>query len=83
MQVSIETTSSLERKLTITVPSQRIGDEVRKRLEKAAKTVRVDGFRAGKVPLNVVNQRYGQSIRQEVVGETVRDCFYEAVTQEK
>jgi len=83
MQVSIETTSSLERKMTIIVPAQRIGDEVKERLTKAAKTARIDGFRVGKVPLNVVNQRYGQSIRQEIVGETVRACFYEAVTQEK
>lgn len=83
MQVSIETTSSLERKMTIIVPAKRIGDEVKERLTKAAKTARIDGFRVGKVPLNVVNQRYGQSIRQEVVSETVRACFYEAVTQEK
>ncbi|MBT3565890.1 MAG: trigger factor [Porticoccus sp.] len=82
MQVSVETISSLERKMTIVVPAERIGNEVKERLEKAAKTVRIDGFRAGRVPLNVVNQHYGQGIRQEVVSETVRTCFYDAVTQE-
>ena len=54
MQVSIETTSSLERKMTIIVPAKRIGDEVKERLTKAAKTARIDGFRVGKVPLNAV-----------------------------
>lgn len=83
MQVSVEATSSLERKMTITVPAHRIGDEVKKRLEETAKTAKIDGFRVGKVPVNVVNQRYGQGIRKEVVSEKVRECFYEAVTKEK
>lgn len=83
MQVSIETTSNLERKMTIIVPAQRIGDEIKKRLEETAKTAKIDGFRVGKVPVNVINQRYGQGIRKEVVSETVRASFYEAVTKEK
>ena len=83
MQVSIETTSNLERKMTIIVPAQRIGDEVKKRLEETAKTAKIDGFRVGKVPVNIINQKYGQGIRKEVVSETVRASFYEAVTKEK
>ncbi len=83
MQVSIETTSGLERKMTVGVPAERIENEVSERLEKASKTVRLDGFRKGKVPLNVVKQRFGVGIRQEVIGEVVRSCFFEAVTQEK
>ena len=83
MQVSIETTSDLERKMTIIVPAHRIGDEVKKRLEETAKTAKIDGFRVGKVPINIINQRYGQGIRKEVVSETVRASFYEAVTKEK
>tara|TARA_R110001592_G_scaffold356455_3_gene658363 strand:- start:24424 stop:25755 length:1332 start_codon:yes stop_codon:yes gene_type:complete len=83
MQVSIETTSGLERKMTVGVPAERIENEISERLIKASKTVRMDGFRKGKVPLNVVKQRYGAGIRQEVVGEVVRSCFFEAVTQEK
>ncbi|MDX2464970.1 MAG: trigger factor [Porticoccus sp.] len=83
MQVSIETTSGLERKMTVGVPAERIENEVSERLIKASKTVRMDGFRKGKVPLSVVKQRYGAGIRQEVVGEVVRSCFFEAVTQEK
>lgn len=83
MQVSIETTSGLERKITVGVPAERIDSEVSERLEKATKNVKLDGFRKGKVPLSVVKQRYGAGIRQEVVDEVVRTCFVEAVTQEK
>lgn len=83
MQVSIETTSGLERKLTVGVPAERIDSEVSERLEKATKNVKLDGFRKGKVPLSVVKQRYGAGIRREVVDEVVRTCFVEAVTQEK
>ncbi|MDX2349543.1 MAG: trigger factor [Porticoccus sp.] len=83
MQVSIETTSGLERKLTIGVPAERIESQVRERLDKASKTVRIDGFRKGKVPLSVVNQRFGVGIRQEVVGDVVREAFFEAIAQEE
>lgn len=83
MQVSIETTSGLERKMTVGVPAERIDNEVSDRLKKASKTVQMDGFRKGKVPLSVVTQRYGAGIRDEVIGEMVRSCFFEAVTQEK
>jgi len=83
MQVSIETTSGLERKMTIGVPAERIENEVTDRLEKASKNVKLDGFRKGKVPLSVIKQRYGRGIRDEVIGDVVRTCFVEAVTQEK
>lgn len=83
MQVSIETTTGLERRLTITVPAARVDSEVNARINKTARTVRMDGFRPGKVPLAVVKKRFGASIRQEAMGEIIRDCFYEAVVQEK
>lgn len=83
MQVSIETTTGLERRLTITVPAARVDNEVNARINKTARTVRMDGFRPGKVPLAVVKKRFGASIRQEAMGEIIRDCFYEAVVQEK
>ncbi|MEH6638538.1 MAG: trigger factor [Porticoccaceae bacterium] len=82
MQVSIETTSGLERRLTVGVPADTIEQEINERLNKAAKTIRLDGFRQGKVPLRVVRQRYGAGVRQEVVGETMSRSFYEAITQE-
>lgn len=83
MQVSVETTSALERRMTITVPAARVDSEVNERINKTARTVRMDGFRPGKVPLAVVKKRFGASIRQEALGDLIRDTFYEAVTQEK
>ncbi|MCD6060544.1 MAG: tig, partial [Moraxellaceae bacterium] len=83
MQVSVETMSGLQRRMTITVPAARVDSEVNQRINKAARTVRMDGFRPGKVPLAVVKKRFGASIRQEALGDLIRECFYEAVTQEK
>lgn len=83
MQVSVETTSPIERRMTIGVPAEKVDQEVAKRLQKTAKTIRINGFRQGKVPVNVVKKRYGQSVRQEVIGEVMRDAYVEALTQEK
>ena len=83
MQVSIETTSGLERRMTIGVPADQVESEVTQRLEQAARTVRLDGFRKGKVPLKVVRQRFGKGVRQEVLGEVMNQSFQEAVNQEK
>ena len=82
MQVSIESSTGLERQLKIGVPAERIEKEVTERLQKATKTVRIAGFRKGKVPLKVVKQQYGKGVRQEVVGEVVNSSFYEAIKQE-
>jgi trigger factor len=82
MQVSIETTSGLERRLTVGVPADRVDSEVNQRLQEAAKTIRLDGFRPGKVPMRVVRQRFGADVRQEVLGEIMSQSFYEAVNQE-
>lgn len=82
MQVSIETTGGLERRLTVGVPAERIEKEVTARLQKALPNVRIDGFRPGKVPMRVVKQRYGAGVRQEVAGEVMSQTFYEAVEQE-
>ena len=83
MQVSVETTSPIERRMTIAVPADQIEQEVEKRLQKTAKTVRINGFRPGKVPAKVVKNRYGQGIRQEVVGEVMRNSYVEALTKEE
>jgi trigger factor len=82
MQVFIETTSGLERRLTVGVPAERVESEINTRLQKAAKNVRIDGFRPGKVPMKVIRQRFGPGVRQEVVGEVMSQSFYEAVNQE-
>jgi len=83
MQVSIETTSGLERRLTVGVPAERVDLEVDSRLQKAAQNVKLPGFRPGKVPMRVMRQRFGAGIRQEVLGEVVDQSFREAVMQEK
>jgi trigger factor len=82
MQVSIETTEGLERRLTVGIPAERIDKEVNARLQKAAPNVRIDGFRPGKVPMKVIKQRFGAGVRQEVLGEVMSQTFYEAVQQE-
>ena len=83
MQVSIETTSGLERRLTVGVPAERIESEIDSRLQKAAGNVKLPGFRPGKVPMKVMRQRFGAGVRQEVLGEVMSQSFQEAVVQEK
>lgn len=83
MQVSLESSTGLERQLKIGVPADKIDQEVTDRLQKATKTVSIKGFRKGKVPLKVVKQHYGRGVRQEVVGEIVNSSFYEAIQQEE
>ncbi|MBV1914084.1 MAG: trigger factor [Pseudomonadales bacterium] len=82
MQVSVESLSGLERKLTIVVPSERIQGAVDKKIQEATKTVSLNGFRAGKVPARVIHQRYGDSILNEVLGEAIQESYYGAIQQE-
>ncbi|NOR52372.1 MAG: trigger factor, partial [Gammaproteobacteria bacterium] len=82
MQVSVESTGALERKMTIEVPEERIEGEVKSRLKRIAKTARIDGFRPGKIPMSVVKQQYGSSVRADVVGEVIQSTYYEALGQE-
>jgi len=83
MQVSIETLTGLERRMTIEVPAEKIENQVKNRLQEAAKTFNMKGFRKGKVPVKVIKNRFGEGVRQEVVGEVMSQSWVEAVTQEK
>ena len=83
MQVSVETTSGLERRVTVGVPAQEVENAVEGRLKEAQKNLRLDGFRPGKVPMQEVKRRYGASVRQEVMGEVMRDHFIKAMEQEE
>lgn len=83
MQVSVEKTSVLERRLTIGVAAAEVDEQVQVKLKESAGQVRLPGFRPGKVPLKVVQQRFGKGIRQEVVGEVISRSFYEAISQEE
>lgn len=82
MQVSVETTSGLQRQLTVTVPAERIDTDVEKQVVQQARTRRMDGFRPGKVPAKVIKRMYGDAIRYEVLNRVVQETFYEAVQQE-
>ncbi len=82
MQVSVEATEGLGRRMTVSVPAERIEKEVAKRLKGMAPRVKMDGFRPGKVPMKVVEKRYGPQVRAEVTGEVITQTFYEAVEKE-
>lgn len=82
MNVSIETTSGLERRLTIALPSEDFETQITQKLQEAKGQVRIPGFRPGKVPLKEVRRRYGQAVRAEVAGEMMQESFISAVTQE-
>lgn len=83
MQVSVETTQGLERRLTITIPAATVSKEIDKRLRGLAKTQRIDGFRPGKVPAKVIKNRFGAVVAEEVAGELMQRNFYEAIVAEK
>ncbi|SEO59128.1 trigger factor [Aquisalimonas asiatica] len=82
MQVTVETAEGLERKIRVQVPAERVDGEVQKRLKDMAGRVRLDGFRPGKVPMKVVQQRFGGQVRQEVLSEVVQQTYGEALQQE-
>ena len=83
MQVSVETTSGLERRLTVGVPAEKVDSAVEGKLQEAQKNVRLDGFRPGKVPMREVKRRFGSAVRNEVLADVMREAFIEAVEQEK
>lgn len=83
MQVSVETPSTIERRITIQVPAADIDEAVNARLKDTAKNVRLNGFRQGRVPMAVVHQRYGQDVRNEVVSEVMRERYVRAITEQE
>jgi trigger factor len=82
MEVSIENTGGLGRCMTIQVPAEKIDQEVASRIQSMCKTVRLDGFRPGKVPQKVIEQKYGKQVRFEVIDQVVNSTLQEALTQE-
>ncbi|MGB8696296.1 trigger factor [Acinetobacter sp.] len=83
MQVTSEAVSGVARRLNVSVPTSRVNEQFEARLKRTAKTVKINGFRPGKVPLNVVRREYGAGIYQEVVNDVIRDTVFEAIQQEK
>lgn len=82
MQVSVETTGTLGRRMTVQVPAERIDQEVDNRLKSLARTARISGFRPGKVPFKIVQQRYGQQVHLEVAGDVMSSSLHEALSQQ-
>ena len=83
MQVSVETTQGLGRRITMTIPADSIEGAVKKELVDIAKKARIDGFRKGKVPMTIIEKRYGASARQDVLGELMSRHFIDAIIKEK
>ncbi|MBS0468629.1 MAG: trigger factor [Proteobacteria bacterium] len=81
MAVTVETLEKLERKITLSLPVSTIQSEVDSRLKRLARTVKMDGFRPGKVPMSVVAQRYGYSVHYEVLNDKVGEAFAQAANE--
>ena len=81
MSVNVETLEKLERKITLSLPVKEVQDEVTKRLQRLARTVKMDGFRPGKVPVSVVANQYGPAVQYEVINDKVGQAFYQAANE--
>ncbi len=82
MQVSVEQTSELSRKMTVNIPEEVIATKVSERLKSLAREVKIPGFRPGKVPASVIKQRYTDKARNEVINEVVQSSYYDALKQQ-
>src|SRR6056297_81060 len=82
MQVSVEATGNLERRVRVEVPAERINKEIENRLRRVGRTAKIKGFRPGKVPAKVIRQRYGDQVRQEVLSEMMQTSYSEALQRE-
>lgn len=83
MQVSVETLSDLERRVTVQIPAETFAREIQDRMRSLSKTVRLDGFRQGKIPLKVIGRLYGDQVRYEVASKLVENSLQQALVQEK
>ncbi|ROH87944.1 trigger factor [Pseudomethylobacillus aquaticus] len=83
MSATVETISNLQRRITVSVPLQPIQEEMAQRISRLARTVKLSGFRPGKVPLKLVQQQYGAQVRDEVLSNTVEKTFTDAVNENK
>ncbi len=83
MQIKVDILEGLQRKITVEIPSEKVEEQVLQGLKKAQKNAKIDGFRKGKVPMNVIKQRYGSAVRQDVLGELIESSYSEAIKEEK
>ncbi len=82
MNVTVESTGALERRMRVELPIEPIEQQVDSRLKSVGRTAKIKGFRPGKVPAKVVRQRYGKQVREEVLGEILQKSYSDAVTQQ-
>ncbi|HUD97891.1 MAG TPA: trigger factor family protein, partial [Woeseiaceae bacterium] len=82
MMVTVEATGTLQRRMRVELPADRIEQEIESRLKKVGRTARIKGFRPGKIPVKVVRQRFGGQIRQEVLSDLMQKSYSDAVLQE-
>jgi len=82
MQVSVEKTSELSRKMTVSVPEEVVQEKMAARLKSLAREVKIDGFRPGKVPQHVVVKMYGDRVRGEIAGDLIQTTYYEALQEQ-
>lgn len=82
MQISLEAVSPLSRRMTVKVPGEKLLAEIEQRFKKVARTARIDGFRPGKVPANVLQKHYGPAVREEAINQLISSSLYEAFQQE-
>jgi trigger factor len=83
MQVSVESIGKLERRMQVQVPAERVSKEIAARLKTISRTARLNGFRPGKAPLNVIRRQFGPQVHREVIGELLQSSYAEAVSQKQ
>jgi trigger factor len=83
MQVSVESTGSLERRMEVSVPKEQIEQAVDERLMRVSRTAKLKGFRPGKAPIKVIRQQFGAQVRQEVLSDLMQSSFSQAVVEQK
>jgi trigger factor len=83
MQVSVESTGALERRMEVSVPRERVEQAIDERLQRVGRSAKLKGFRPGKAPLKVIRQQFGAQVRQEVLSDLMQSSFAEAVTSQK
>jgi trigger factor len=81
MQVSVESTGKLERRMQVQVPAQRVTQAIDSRLKTLSRTARLNGFRPGKAPLTVIRRQFGLQVHREVIGELLQSSLSEALAQ--
>lgn len=82
MQVTVENSGGLQRRLTVQVPAGEVQGKIEERLREIGKTARLKGFRPGRIPMNVLKQRYGSSVRNEILSQTMQRSLFDAIQQE-